>query len=142
MASKSTQISIKWKINCVRFLGILELILALSDCLQMMIYPVFTKDATLPLSAWFPFSKESIPSYEILWIWQWLTGYCAIFIIVSFDMFMWIFVMNVAMQFLILQDVLKKNSSWNGLVQCVKQHHMLMRYVYVNYCKFCKLWVY
>lgn len=87
----------------------------------------------LPFPSWFPFSWTETPYYQIIYVTQWLTNMCFIFVIIlAHDYLFMSLSFNCIVQFELLQRILrnfgkKGADNKNLLGKCIRHHQILLK---------------
>lgn len=87
---------------------------------------LFSKELTLPLSGIYPFPTNWKPFHEFLIVWQYIQSYTNMFILVAFDGIFLSLLVNIVIQFKVLQDVIKG-------VNAVKNKDFFEKYSKIGY---------
>lgn len=114
--------------------------------------PLIAGTLKLPFLSWYPVSKTNLPTYELLYVWQWFTC-IVIFILPAFDVLMWVILTNISIQFILLQERLKvifsgkhreyittgravkrnkDNVKLELLIECIEYHQKLLKYYLIT----------
>lgn len=103
-------------------------------CSLLLIPPMLLGIRELPLASYYPFNWQLSPLYELMYVWQWIVNlYGVCFVCGSHDFLFVTMMVNLIIQFRILQEVLVKI----GTKQERKMNEILLECPGVEESKYC-----
>lgn len=124
---------------------------AVVTCAQMDAVPFLNRG--LVLKATFPFEWNQPHIYEAVYFWEYIMNWSIVFVVNSFDFLFVALVINCAMQYVVVQHVMRNISTEEGdrhkqiifagetehvdemtlLLKCVDQHRILIEWVHSEF---------